>query len=76
MQKPLSRRACRSMQKKLEELGVYEVISKAPHKSIFLTGDPRLIVYEEVHRLVGSNNDYDFFLQKVRDSYRCFGIRS
>lgn len=61
------------MRKKLEEMGVYEELSKAPHKSIFLTGDPRLIVYQEVHRLVGTNNDYDFFLQKVRTSYRYLG---
>ena len=61
------------MRKKLEELEVYEELSKAPHKSIFLSADPRLIVYEECHRLVAGNNDYDFFLQKVRTSYRyCF----
>lgn len=58
------------MRTKLEQLEVYKELSTAPHKSIFLSADPRLIVYEECHRLVGTNNDYDFFLQKIRTSYR------
>ena len=49
---------------------MYDQLAKAVHKSIFLTSDPRLIVYQEAHRLVGDNNDPDFFLQKIRDSFR------
>lgn len=61
----------RDLKGKMEEMGVYKQLSAAPHKSIFLTADPRLIVYEECHRLVKDNNDYDFFLQTVRNSFRC-----
>ena len=49
---------------------MYDQLAKAVHKSIFLTSDPRLIVYQEAQRLVGDNNDPDFFLQKIRDSFR------
>ena len=59
------------MRGKMEEMEVYKDLKSAPHKSIFLTADPKLIIYQEASRLVGSNGDYDFFLQKIRDSFRC-----
>ena len=61
----------RLMRAKMEEMEVYQDLKIAPHKSIFLTADPKLIIYQEASRLVGSNGDYDFFLQKIRDSFRC-----
>jgi len=59
------------MRAKMEEMEVYKELKSAPHKSIFLTADPKLIIYQESQRLVGTNGDYDFFLQKIRDSFRC-----
>lgn len=62
--------SCSLLQEPLEKLGVTEELASASHKTIFLTSDPKQIIYHEATKLVGSNGDPDFFLQTLRNSFR------
>lgn len=62
--------SCRLVKDQLKQAELYDHLQNAPHKSVFLTSDPKAIIFQESQRLTGDNKDPDHFTQKLRDSFR------